>query len=172
MSALGHSSNLIGGHETPEARSKLNFLECLRLIERLHRRMLDIVKDKLDSVGMNDVNSVQALLLYNIGNNEMTAGDLRNRGYYLGSNVSYNLKKLVEQGYINQERAEHDKRALRIWLSDKGKEVCDLVGELFDANLQVIKKKNVFEDENISELRNALRKLENFWTEQLRFMSF
>lgn len=172
MSVVGHSSNMIGGHETPEARSKLNFIECLRLIERLHRRMLDIVKNKLDSVGMSDVNSVQALLLYNIGDNEMTAGDLRNRGYYLGSNVSYNLKKLVDAGYINQERAEHDKRALRIWLSDNGKAVCDLVGDLFDKNLDIVKDKNVFGDEDISELRNSLRKLEGFWTEQLRFQSF
>lgn len=172
MSLAGHSSNMIGGHESPEARSKLNFLECLRLIERLHRRMLDIVKNRLDSVGSNDVNSVQALLLYNIGDNEMTAGDLRNRGYYLGSNVSYNLKKLVEAGYINQERSEHDRRALRIWLSDKGKEVCDLVGDLFDQNLKVVKEKNVFSDENVSELRNSLRKLESFWTDQLRFQSY
>jgi len=172
MSVAGHSSSLIGGHETPEARSQLNFLECLRLIERLHRRMLDIVKNRLDSVGMSNVNSVQALLLYNIGDHEMTAGDLRNRGYYLGSNVSYNLKKLVESGYINQERAEHDRRALRIWLSDKGKEVCDLVGTLFDENLTIVKEKRVFEDEDISELRNSLRKLESFWTDQLRFQSF
>lgn len=172
MSLAGYSNGMIGGHESPEARSRLNFLECLRLIERLHRRMLDIVKNRLDSVGMNNVNSVQALLLYNIGDNEMTAGDLRNRGYYLGSNVSYNLKKLVEAGYINQERSEHDRRALRIWLSDKGKEVCDLVGNLFDENLKVVKEKNVFEDEDVSELRNSLRKLESFWTDQLRFQSF
>ncbi len=172
MSLAGHSSNLISGHETPEARTELNFLECLRLIERLHRRMLDIVKNRLDSVGMNDVNSVQALLLYNIGDHEMTAGDLRNRGYYLGSNVSYNLKKLVEAGYIKQERAEHDRRALRIWLSDSGKEVCNLVGDLFGENLQVVKEKNIFGDEDVSDFRNALRKLESFWTDQLRFQSF
>lgn len=172
MSLAHHSSSLIGGHETPEARTKLDFLECLRLIERLHRRMLDIVKNRLDSVGMNDINSVQALLLYNIGDNEMTAGDLRNRGYYLGSNVSYNLKKLVESGYIRQERSEHDRRALRIWLSDEGMKVCNLVGELFDENLDMVKDKNIFEDEDISGLRNSLRKLESFWTDVLRFQSF
>jgi len=169
MSLAQYSSTLIGGHETPEARTKLDFLECLRLIERLHRRMLDIVKHRLDSTGMTDINSVQALLLYNIGDHEMTAGDLKNRGYYLGSNVSYNLKKLVESGYINQERSEHDRRALRIWLSDKGKKVCNLVGELFDENLSIVQDKNIFSDEGIKELRDSLRSLENFWSEVLRF---
>jgi len=172
MSLAGHSSSLIGGHETPEARTSLNFLECLRLIERLHRRMLDIVKNRLDGEGLTDVNSVQALLLYNIGDHEMTAGDLRNRGYYLGSNVSYNLKKMVEAGYINQERAEHDRRALRIWLSEKGKSVGNLVGDLFDENLHIVKEKGVFDDRNVTELRNSLRKLESFWSDQLRFQTF
>ena len=153
MSIAPHSSTLIGGHETPEARTKHNFLECLRLIERLHRRMLDIVKNRLDSMGMADINSVQALLIYNIGDHEMTAGDLRSREYYPGSNVSYNLKKLVEGGYIMQERSEHDRRALRIWLSDKGKEVCRLVNELFDENLDIIKERSIFEDQDITQLR-------------------
>jgi DNA-binding MarR family transcriptional regulator len=160
---------MIGGHETPEARTRLNFLECLRLIERLHRRMLDIVKHRLDGTGMNDINSVQALLLYNIGDNEMTAGDLRSRGYYLGSNVSYNLKKMVEAGYINQERSEHDRRALRIWLSEKGAKVCQLVSDLFDENLDVVKEKSLFSDNDVTSLRDNLRNLESFWTDQLRF---
>lgn len=146
MSLTHHSSNLIGGHETQESRTRHNFLECLRLIEKLHRRMLDIVKHRLDSKGLSDINSVQALLLYNIGDHEITAGDLRNRGYYLGSNVSYNLKKLVEAGYIRQERSEHDRRALRIWLSDSGKSVCNLVGELFDENLDMVKDQKLFTD--------------------------
>ncbi|MBT5073962.1 MAG: MarR family transcriptional regulator [Kordiimonadaceae bacterium] len=169
MSLTHHSSNLIGGHETQETRTRHNFLECLRLIERLHRRMLDIVKHRIDSKGMSDINSVQALLLYNIGDHEITAGDLRNRGYYLGSNVSYNLKKLVEAGYIKQERSEHDRRALRIWLSDNGKSVCNMVGELFDENLDMVKDQNLFTDQGVTELRDRLRSLESFWTDMLRF---
>ena len=96
-------------------------------------------------------------LLYNIGDHEITAGDLRNRGYYLGSNVSYNLKKLVEAGYIRQERSEHDRRALRIWLSDSGKSVCNLVGELFDENLDMVKDQKLFTDQGVNELRDRLR---------------
>ena len=72
------------------------YLEALTLVERLHRRLLDVIKDEFDRRGRSDVNSVQALLLYNIAGKELTAGELRTRGYYLGSNVSYNVKKLVE----------------------------------------------------------------------------
>ena len=60
------------------------YLEALTLVERLHRRLLDVIKDEFDRRGRSDINSVQALLLYNIGDKELTAGELRTRGYYLG----------------------------------------------------------------------------------------
>ena len=81
------------------------YLEALTLVERLHRRLLDVIKDEFDRRGRADINSVQALLLYNIGDKELTAGELRTRGYYLGSNVSYNLKKLVELGFLDHQRS-------------------------------------------------------------------
>src|ERR1700681_512133 len=101
------------------------YLEALRLVERLHRRLLDVIKDEFDRRGRSDVNSVQALLLYNISDKELTAGELRTRGYYLGSNVSYNLKKLVEMGYLHHQRSRVDRRSVRISLTDKGGEVRD-----------------------------------------------
>jgi hypothetical protein len=82
-----------------------HYLEALTLVERLHRRLLDVIKDEFDRRGRADINSVQALLLYNIGDKELTAGELRTRGYYLGSNVSYNLKKLVETGFLDHQRS-------------------------------------------------------------------
>src|SRR5438045_8264698 len=84
------------------------YLEALTLVERLHRRLLDVIKDEFDRRGRSDINSVQALLLYNIGDKELTAGELRTRGYYLGSNVSYNLKKLVEMGFLDHQRSRVD----------------------------------------------------------------
>ena len=77
------------------------YLEALTLVERLHRRLLDVIKDEFDRRSRADINAVQALLLYNIGEKDLTAGELRTRGYYLGSNVSYNLKKLVEMGFLS-----------------------------------------------------------------------
>lgn len=107
-------------------------MEALTLVERLHRRLLDVIKDEFDRVGRDDVNSVQALLLFNIGGSELTAGELRTRGYYLGSNVSYNLKKLVEGGYVKHERSRIDRRSVRVSLTDKGREVAAIVDRLYD----------------------------------------
>src|SRR5438876_2482903 len=95
------------------------YLESLTLVERLHRRLLDVIKDEFERRGRSDVNSVQALLLYNIGDKELTASELRTRGYYLGSNVSYNVKKLVEMGYLHHARSRVDRRAVRISLTPK-----------------------------------------------------
>ena len=97
-----------------------HYLEALTLVERLHRRLLDVIKDEFDRRGRADINSVQALLLYNIGDKELTAGELRTRGYYLGSNVSYNLKKLVEMGFLDHQRSRVDRRSVRIKLTDRG----------------------------------------------------
>jgi len=43
------------------------YLETLTMVERLHRRLLDVIKDEFDRRGRSDVNALQALLLYNIG---------------------------------------------------------------------------------------------------------
>ena len=112
-----------------------HYLEALTLVERLHRRLLDVIKDEFDRRGRADINSVQALLLYNIGEKELTAGELRTRGYYLGSNVSYNLKKLVEMGFLDHQRSRVDRRSVRIKVTEKGREVRDTVDALYQRQL-------------------------------------
>src|ERR1700748_524578 len=99
------------------------YLEALTMVERLHRRLLDVIKDEFDRRGRSGVNAVQAVLLYNIGDKDCTAGELRPRGYYLGSNVSYNVKKLVEVGFLHHSRSRIDRRSVRISLTERGKEV-------------------------------------------------
>src|SRR5450631_1974407 len=114
--------------------------EALTLVERLHRRLLDVIKDEFDRRGRSDINSVQALLLYNIGDKELTAGELRTRGYYLGSNVSYNIKKLVEMGYLHHARSRIDRRAVRISLTEKGSEVHTIVVGLYDKHAMTVEQ--------------------------------
>src|SRR6201991_1094343 len=107
-----------------------HYLETLNLVERLHRQLLDVIKDELDRRDEREINSVQALLLFNVGDQELTAGELRTRGHYLGSNVSYNLKKLVESGYIHHERSDVDRRSVHVSLTEKGNQIRVIVVKL------------------------------------------
>ena len=153
---------------TPEAIKPL-YLEALTLIERLHRRLLDVIKDEFERSGRNDINAVQALLLYNIGNSELTAGELRTRGYYLGSNVSYNLKKLVDQGYINHERSRVDRRSVRVSLSDKGNQIAGIVDRLYERQIGSIEKVGGIKCDEFASLNKSLQRLERFWTDQILY---
>lgn len=111
---------------------KEKYLTITRLIERLHRQFLETVKGELERLGHYDISNVQALILYNIGEDELTVGELTNRGYYLGSNVSYNVRKLVQNGYLSQERSTHDRRSIRVRLSEKGLAVCRQMADIID----------------------------------------
>ena len=132
------------------------YLEAVSRVERLHRRLLDLIKDEFDRMGWDDINPVQALLMFNIGDAELTAGELRSRGYYLGSNVSYNLKKLVETGYIFQERSRADRRSVRIRLTPKGEEVAEVIDELYDRHLKSIDKVGGLGEREFQTLNKAL----------------
>ncbi len=145
------------------------YIESLNLIERLHRRLLDVIKDEFDRQGRDDVNSVQALLLHNIGDKELTASELRTRGYYLGSNVSYNVKKLVEMGYLHHARSRVDRRAVRISLTPKGREVHEIIKGVYAKHINTVEKIGGVSSSEFERLNNALGRLERFWTDQIRF---
>jgi DNA-binding MarR family transcriptional regulator len=146
-----------------------HYLETLTLVERLHRRLLDVIKDEFDRRSRGDINSVQALLLYNIGEKDLTAGELRTRGYYLGSNVSYNLKKLVEMGYLDHQRSRIDRRSVRIKLTDKGREVRDVVDTLYQKHVASVAQVGGIACEEFAALNKSLQRLERFWTDQILY---
>ncbi len=148
---------------------KYLFLDILSLVERLHRRLLDVLKNHLERIGREDLNPVQALLVHNIGENEMTAGELKSRGYYQGSNVSYNLKKLVEMGYLKHERSDYDRRSVRISLTDDGYEIRDMIDELYKKHLDELLGDELISEEDMRSLRRNLRNLERFWSDKLHF---
>ena len=160
--------------ETNERQMKMSeirplYLESLHLVERLHRRLLDVIKDEFDRRSRADINAVQALLLYNIGDSELTAGELRTRGYYLGSNVSYNLKKLVEMGFLHHQRSRMDRRSVRISLTDKGRVVHKIISELYDKHIISIEHVGGVGSDDFRRLNVALVRLERFWTDQIRY---
>ena len=151
------------------AELKPLYMEALTLVERLHRRLLDVIKDEFDRAGRSDVNSVQALLLFNIGESELTAGELRTRGYYLGSNVSYNLKKLVEMGYIHHQRSRMDRRSVRVSLTEKGAEVAKIVDQPLRAPHPLDRPGRRHRLEDFRLLNRSLQRLERFWTDQILY---
>lgn len=93
---------------------KTVYLATIAQLERMHRQFLGVVKAELDRLDIRDINNVQALILYNIGGDDMTVGELTLRGYYRGSNVSYNVKRMAEHGYLDQKRSAHDRRSVRV----------------------------------------------------------
>ncbi len=146
------------------------YIETLTYIERLHRLILDVIKDEFERLNVIDVNSVQALLLYNIGDNEVTAGELKSRGYYQGSNVSYNLKKLVEAGYISHERCSVDRRAVRISLTEKGRDLRVIVSELWARHIDRVLEDDMLGGGDLPRLGDFLKRLERFWSDQIRYI--
>src|SRR6202161_4480120 len=146
-----------------------HYLEALTLVERLHRRLLDVIKDEFDRRGRADINSVSGLLLYNIGDKELTAGELRPRGYYLGSNVSYNLKKLVEMGFLDHQRSRIDRRSVRIKLTDKGREVRRIVDALYQKHVKTVEQVGGISNEEFATLNKSLHRLQRVWTDQILY---
>lgn len=165
--AVGLVGKAIEPEETGDI--KQSYLEALTMVERLHRRLLDVIKDEFDRQGRNDINSVQALLLHNIGNSELTAGELRTRGYYLGSNVSYNLKKLVDMGLLHHQKSRIDRRSVRVSLTEKGKAVADVVDGLYERHIGSIEKVGGLAAQDFARMNKSLQRLERFWTDQILY---
>ncbi|MBN2629666.1 MAG: MarR family transcriptional regulator [Rhodobacteraceae bacterium] len=148
----------------------VSYLESLALVERLHRLLLDVIKDEFERLAILEINSVQALLLFNVGENEVTAGELKSRGYYQGSNVSYNLKKLVDLGYMHHQRSELDRRSVRVRLTEKGRRVRGVLHDLFARHADVLLKKSVIDLAGMEDVNHSLKRLERFWTDQIRYI--
>ncbi|MEL6791152.1 MAG: MarR family transcriptional regulator [Pseudomonadota bacterium] len=146
-----------------------SYLQLLHLVERLHRQLLDVIKDELERLDCDDINSVQALLLYNIGDAVLTPGELRSRGHYLGSNVSYNLKQLVEKGYIQDQRSSTDRRSKRVSLTPLGHEIRDKLSGLFLRQLESVEAVGGISLDRMTDTNTALQRLERFWIDQVRY---
>jgi DNA-binding MarR family transcriptional regulator len=142
------------------------YYEVIVLIERLHRQFLDVVKVELERAGILDINNVQSMILHNIGDDDLTVGELTMRGYYLGSNVSYNVKKMVENGYLIQERSIHDKRSVRVKLSEKGRKLNEGVTRLYKRHEERLIAASLG-PQKLEALNQSLHELEAFWAEQM-----
>src|SRR5829696_319206 len=139
-----------------------SYLTAISLVERLHRHVLEIVKLELDGLGIHDINNVQGLMLFNIGDAEMTVGEFTLRGCYLASNVSYNVKKMVENGYLVQERSVHDRRSIHVKLTEKGRALRDQLSGMHRRHVEMLAQTAVTDDD-LQNVIVTLRRLERFW---------
>lgn len=149
---------------------RVSYFESLHLIERLHRLLFDLVKDEFERLGFDDLSPVQAMLLFNLGNAEVTAGELRGRGIYHGSNVSYNLKKLVQMGYMHHERSDIDRRSVRVRLTQQGQVVRTIIGALFSRHAEGLRLSGVLDDPDIRAVNRQWRRIERYWSDQIRYI--
>ena len=138
------------------------YLEVISLVERLHRHFLEVVKLELEGLGIHDINNIQGMMLFNIGDAEMTVGELTLRGCYLGSNVSYNVKKMVENGYLAQQRSLHDRRSIHVRLTEKGRRLRDRLTAMHQRHAEMLPQAAV-SAEDLEAANTALRRLERFW---------
>jgi len=145
-----------------------SYYEAVFLVERVHRHFLEVVKSDLDRQSIQDINNVQALILYNIGTDEMTVGELTARGYYLGSNVSYNVKKMVENDYLVQERSPHDRRSVRVKLSEKGLALHKHLDAQLEKQVAALPAASISPEE-LTKASEILKKLERFWTGMINY---
>jgi DNA-binding MarR family transcriptional regulator len=160
-------TNLLDGSQKALMAS---YLESLALVERLHRLLLDVIKDEFERLGVLEINSVQALLLFNVGENEVTAGELKSRGYYQGSNVSYNLKKLVELGYMHHQRSELDRRSVRVRLTEKGRNIRTVLNDVFSRHTEGFEQRGIINAEGMENINQSLKRMERYWTDQIRYI--
>lgn len=156
--------------DAPRPGLMAGYLDSLALVERLHRLLLDVIKDEFERLGILEINAVQALLLFNVGEHEVTAGELKTRGYYQGSNVSYNLKKLVETGYMHHQRCEIDRRSVRVRLTAKGRALRDAVAALFARHATGMEARGIIGLEAMEDVNQMLRRMERYWTDQIRYI--
>ena len=144
------------------------YSEMVGLLERLHRQILELVRRELEKAGIHEINPVQGMLLFNIGPQTVTAGDLTSRGYYQGSNVSYNLKKLTQLGYVECERSKTDRRSVRVRLTEKAMNVHLLIASVMQRHAQQVTRSDRLGRKGVGKVNRALHVLDVFWNEESR----
>ncbi len=146
-----------------------SFLKSLSLLEQAHRRLHDVVKDDLERGGERSLTGVQALLIYEIGDDETPASALRARGAFAGTSLSYNVKKLQEAGYLIQVRSNDDKRTVRLSLTERGKSVRKRVEALFEKQADALEPTASVRRDDLDHLNKTVSRLERFWSDQIRY---
>lgn len=79
-------------------------------MDRTMRVFADFVRPILSSIGVGGLSTSNLIFLMQIGSKEARVNDIVRRGRYIGSNASYALKALQEQGLIDRRQDPGDRR--------------------------------------------------------------
>lgn len=146
---------------------KDNYFKTIVMIEHLHRLSLQVVKSELNKMKISDINNIQCFILYHLGMQEIIIADMINRGYYLGKNVSYNLKNMIKNGYVVKETKYNDNRSRSVKLSTKGIKLHKKLENLF-----IMQSKDFYSKcmnkEDLDKFDNMLFKIENFFLDNIK----
>jgi DNA-binding MarR family transcriptional regulator len=176
VGAIGHAAVEALAIDQPASVSSENdavdhglvHLELVRVVERVYRRYLDLLRNDLTRLGVDDVSPSQVMMLFTIGTDDLSVRDLIDRGHYLGSNASYNLKRLVECGYVERSASPRDRRAARIRLSERGRNLCDLIRKIDETYHRLIVRDEA-QSREFGVAFHMLRRLEHVWTNAVRY---
>ncbi|MDR0640761.1 MAG: MarR family winged helix-turn-helix transcriptional regulator [Holosporales bacterium] len=138
---------------------------CLELSicgEKTFRLFLEIIKQELDILGIADISGIQAFILMNINENVITVGEVLTKGYYIGSNASYNVKKMIANKYIMQTPSDYDRRASYLQLTKKGLELCSKLEAAISQHMNRFEAVATGKSE-IERGLKFLKKVENYW---------
>jgi DNA-binding MarR family transcriptional regulator len=154
------------GEKSPKAT--VQHLDLARYVERAHRRYLDLLRAEMTRLGIDDVSPAQVLMMFTIGEGELSVRDLLERGNYLGSNASYNLKRLWEAGYIVRESSSRDRRSAYISLTAKGHSLCETIRAV-DRSYQDLLVRNADEQRDLETTISTLRRVEIMFITAMRY---
>ncbi|MDR0630481.1 MAG: MarR family winged helix-turn-helix transcriptional regulator [Holosporales bacterium] len=146
---------------------KNSYLELPIYGEKMHRLFLDVIKQELDNLAVADISSVQAFILMNVNDNVITMGEVLSRGYYVGSNASYNIKKMITNSYMRQTPSDYDKRAIYLSLTEKGLNLCERLENSIKEHIDKFKISNANKAE-IDKGLKFLKKFETYWQDVLQ----
>lgn len=142
------------------------YVDLLHTVERAQRQLHETVGSELERAGVSDVTAVQALLLFHLGSETLTAAEIMHSGRYLGSNVSYNLKKLSELGRLETTR---DGGAPRFAATPSGRAIQQRLWALFNRQHMALQPVCSMKDSDVAAATAALKKLERYWSDQVRY---
>ncbi|QQD84320.1 MULTISPECIES: MarR family winged helix-turn-helix transcriptional regulator [Jeotgalicoccus] len=124
-------------------------------IKRTNDLLEKSVKKDVRKHGLNISEFAVMELLYNKGPQPINR--IQERILIANSSTTYVLDKLQEKGYIVRLRDEHDKRSMKVELTEQGQA---LIGDIFPSHANLLSSLfDELSDEELSQFRNMLKKI-------------